>query len=627
MKKLIYLLIVFVLGTNIVIANQITLTAAKGVAENFYTQNSKIIISSITLAFTETTENGVPVYFVFNVNSNDGFVIVSADDAAHAIIGYSTKRQFVIPAERSNISNWLHKRKNEIIFVKINNISASPEIANEWTKYQSNQKALPSSVNTMSIGPLLSTTWNQSPNYNALCPSSSVTGCVATAMAQIMRFWQYPVMGTGSSSYCDCGSPNFTNNYGTLSANYGATTYNWSNMPTNVSSPNSDVATLNYQCGVSVEMDYSPSGSGAQVIGGNPSSQYSYITYFGYDPTTIQGLDKASYTDAQWIALLEGDLNLGRPIQYVGADPSAGGHTWVCDGYDANDHFHMNWGWGGADDGFFGINALTAGGYTFSDYNAALIGIQPLASLPIDAGVAAVNSPTGIFCTGTFSPSVRIKNYGANTLTSCVINYKIDGNSIQTQNWSGSLASGQTVNVTLASMTATAGSHTLTCFTTNPNSGTDGNSANDQSVSSFSVSITGTSLPLVEGFESSVNLPTGWSLNNPDNDAACAISTTVFHTGSHCIGFNNCSGDGSGGLGSAADMTGKKDRFITPSYNLSSGNNALTFDVAYTPSSVQGVVYSDTLVVFSSSDCGAIWNEIYHKGGTLLASAPTFVQT
>src|SRR5665213_3647716 len=163
-------------------------------------------------------------------------------------------------------------------------------------------------------------------------------------MAQIMRFWKYPTTGTGSSSYCDCGSPNFTSNYGTLNANYGATTYNWNNMPLNVTSANTDVATFNYQCGVSVEMDYSPSGSGAQVIdygGGYPCAQISYVNYFGYDPSTIQGHDKSSYSDTQWIALLKGDLDIGRPIQYVGADPSAGGHTWVCDGYDANDNFHM----------------------------------------------------------------------------------------------------------------------------------------------------------------------------------------------------------------------------------------------------------------------------------------------
>jgi len=624
MKKNLYLLIIFVLGTNIASAIAIKLGVAKEVAENFYKQNSKIIVSSVTLAFTQTSDSGDPDYFVFNINTNDGFVIVSAEDAGHAIIGYSTKMQYTQPVDRSNIANWMHKRKEEIEFIRTNNLPASREIALEWEAYQNNQKALNPNMSTMSVAPLVQSTWNQNPYYNALCPSSSVTGCVATAMAQIMRFWSYPASGTGSSSYCDCTSGGFTNQYGTLSANYGATTYNWTNMPLNVSSANTDVATLNYQCGVSVEMNYDPNGSSASVIdygGGYPCAQISYVTYFGYDPSTIQGLQKTNYTDAQWINLLKNDLNIGRPIQYAGYETSGDGHTWVCDGYDASDNFHMNWGWGGYDNGFFAINALNPGTYAFNDNNEALIGIQPMPSAALDAGVAAVNSPSGIYCSGSVSPSVKIKNYGANTLTSLVINYKVDNNSIQTQNWSGSLANAQSVNVTLASIAASAGTHTLTCFTSNPNSGADANAANDQSVSTFTVSISGISLPLIQGMESSSNLPSGWSLYNPDADAAWEISTTVAKTGAHCIGFNNCGGDGN------TDMTGMRDRFYTESYNLSSGTSNLTFDVAYTPMSYNGAIYSDTLVVFASSDCGATWNQLYIKGGTMLATAPTFTST
>jgi hypothetical protein len=181
------------------------------------------------------------------------------------------------------------------------------------------------------------------------------------------------------------------------------------------------------------------------------------------------------------------------------------------------------------------------------------------------------------------------------------------------------LASGQTVNATLPSITAASGVHTLTCYTSNPNSGTDGNATNDQSVSSFTVSITGASLPLVEGFENGTNLPTGWSLSNPDNDAAWEISTSVSHTGTQCIGFNNCNGNGN------TDMTGTKDYFYTKSYNMSSGVFALAFDVAYAPCSSGSIIYNDTLIVYASSDCGSTWNQIYRKGGTVLSTAPTFV--
>jgi PKD repeat protein len=134
-------------------------------------------------------------------------------------------------------------------------------------------------------------------------------------------------------------------------------------------------------------MDYgddAQDGSGAWVIqaeaGGpaRPCAEYAFRHYWAYDTTTLQGLSEANYSSAQWIALLEADLNAGRPIQYEGDDiGGGGGHSWVCDGYDANDMMHMNWGWSGSNDGYFAINALTAGGYNFSADEGALIGIQP----------------------------------------------------------------------------------------------------------------------------------------------------------------------------------------------------------------------------------------------------------
>ena len=124
---------------------------------------------------------------------------------------------------------------------------------------------------------------------------------------------------------------------------------------------------------------------------------------------------------------------------------------------------------------------------------------------------------------------------------------------------------------------------------------------------------TGASLPMAEGFESSVNLPNAWSLSNPDNDMTWEINTTVSHTGSHSISFDNCLYFG---------YFGERDIFYTKSYNMSSGTSTLNFDLAYAQKNYQGTIYSDTLSVYASSDCGATWNQIYHKGGTTLATAP-----
>jgi hypothetical protein len=479
MKKLTNLLFVFVLGTNLVNANPVNLSTAQQVAENYFTKISQSAVSTITLTYTEVTGTGLPVYYVFDINTDGGFVIVTADDAAHPIIGYSTKKHFIQPLAISNIAYWLNKRRDEINEIRTNNYTADAVIANEWENYQNPEKVLSAPVSAMSVSNLVQSTWDQSPYYNDDCPGGSVTGCVATAMAQIMRFWSYPANGLGSSSYAS--------NYGTLSCNYGTATYNWANMPLSISSSNTDVALINYHCGVSVEMDYSPSGSGAMVLEYSPgaaSAEYSYKTYFAYDPSTIQGLEKINYSDTQWINLLENDLNIGRPIQYAGY--GQGGHTWVCDGYDANNNFHMNWGWGGYDDGYFSLTSLNPGSSSFTNDQQAVIGIQPLGAT-LDAGTLAVNSPSGTSCNGTINPIVKIKNYGLTLLTSCVINYKIDNNPVQLQNWSGSLASGQTANVALPAMTVASGAHTLTCFTTNPNGNSDGNNLNDQTVISFTI--------------------------------------------------------------------------------------------------------------------------------------------
>jgi PKD repeat protein len=427
---------------------------------------------------------------VFNVNTNDGFVIVSADDRAYPIIGYSTKRQYVVPNKKSPFSVWMSKRKAEIISIQTNITNADARVTKQWTTYTNNSARLanPNSVLTASVAPLVQTTWNQSPFYNDSCPGGSVTGCVACAMSQIMRFWNYPAKGQGSSSYCDC-TPTFSENYGTLSANYGATNYNWANMPLSISSDNTEIARLMSHSGISVQMDYSPSGSGAWVITADDSicAQNSYVKYFKYNPNTIQGLLRSNYTDTAWIVLIENELTHGRPVQYVGWDPSAGGHTWVCDGFDEDSNLDMNWGWGGECDGFYSINALapTGSGYDFSQTNQAVIGIEPLDVFKNDAGIAAIVNPTGAYCSNSVNPVVTLENYGTNTLTTCTLNYYIDNQAVQTQSWSGSLANNQTANVSIPSFTTTAGTHTFTCYTSNPNGGLDSNASNNQSVSVF----------------------------------------------------------------------------------------------------------------------------------------------
>ena len=406
MKK--YLLFSFLLLTVLFSQSKpVPVATAKLVAKNFFqtTASGASGIPSFALAYTRylaapanTLDSaGHVLYYIFNAVNGDGFVIVSGDDVVTPILGYSPGHRF----EETNIppafEKWMENDAEQIAAAILNQFEPGQEITARWNDLLSG-KYQPGSRNA--VNPLLTTTWNQSPYYNALCPGGSVTGCVATAMAQIMKYWNYPTTGSGFHSYNH-------QVYGTLSANFGSTTYNWGAMPNNVTSSNTAVATLMFQCGVSVDMNYSPTESGAWVIAAdNPvCAENSYKTYFGYNPATIQGLRRSNYTDVAWKNLLKNDLNNNRPIQYAGFG-TGGGHTFVCDGYDANDFFHMNWGWAGQDNGFFDLDALNPGtvgtGGGAGGYNSgqeAVIGIAPV------SGGGNPNADIQLYSTITVNPN------------------------------------------------------------------------------------------------------------------------------------------------------------------------------------------------------------------------------
>jgi hypothetical protein len=642
MKKNVYLFIMFIFGIHIIQAKPITPLAAKSLAISYYTQHSAKVPQTLTLAYTETSPKGEALYYVFNVNTNDGFVIVTADDATHPIIGYSTENQFVTPEEGNNFDYWMKSRKNEIMAIKSANLPATTDITREWAgdfsatsnlNQRNNGANSVTATNSYTVGTyLVQSLWNQNPYYNKLCPGGAVTGCVATAMAQIMKYWSYPTKGVGSHSYCDC-TPTYSVNNGTLTVNFASNTYVWTAMPlTGITNSNvNSIANLMYDLGVSVNMNYSPSGSGAYVLAADNGicAQTSYTNYFGYNSSTIQGYERtlnsgyaqSGYADPAWINLLKTDINAGRPVQYAGYDPSQGGHTWVCDGYDASNNFHMNWGWGGSSNGWFSINNLNTG-FNPSANHQILVGIQ----LPptLDAGITSVVAPTGILCVSTFTPVVTLRNFGQNTLTACTINYQLDGGTVQTYNWTGSLATGSTANVNLPAVTTTVGSHTLTSSTTGPNSGTDGNTTNDQTSGTFAYNTIGAALPLMEGFEGGASLPANWSTSNATTDISWQVVTNVAHTGNNSVGLNNCTGDG------GTDMTGFKEWLYTPTYDFSSSSSAsISFDVGYVPAydSANAKLYTDSLAAYYSTNCGSTWTQFYYKGGTALSTAPAFTLT
>ena len=377
--------ILFVLGQ--VKSNTVSQQDAQSIAVNFFkiqVPSSNNLTFTPTLNYTKTESDGTADFYVFDMMPATGFVIISADDNSVPVLAYSSESNFRYNNGTNGISDWIKNTAKKISYAKVNNTIPDARINHLWASYRLGVNPVSTRSAAVTIGPLLTTVWNQDPYYNSLCPFNTtdnqrcVTGCVATAMAQIMKYWNYPARGVGSFSYTM--SP-----YGMLSASFNDP-FNWTSMPNSVSSNTSPVDTLMYQCGVSVAMNYGTNlsgGSGAYVLQsdigpGNPCSEYSYANYFKYNPDSLKDVYMDTYSSTDWINLMERELNAGRVIQYEGFDQNNGGHTWVCDGYDANNFLHMNWGWGGASNGFYSVSNLNAGGYTFSQRDAALIGIVPL---------------------------------------------------------------------------------------------------------------------------------------------------------------------------------------------------------------------------------------------------------
>jgi hypothetical protein len=337
-----------------------------------------------------STPGGAPAayFYVFNINETGGFILVAGDDIARPILAYSTGKPFSPSGIPPHVAAWLEYYRQEIRFAQESHESQTAAIAREWEQLISPGRPLPGMNSGTSVNPLLQTQWDQSPYYNDMCPYDygygeyTVTGCVATAMAQLMKYWDSPETGSGFHSYN-------SNKYGTLSADFGSTTYQWGSMPAMLSGPNSSVATLMHDCGISVDMDYgvgATGGSSAYVVASQSPvtncAEYALKTYFGYN-TSLQGLMRDDYSLNVWSDMLRAELDAGRPVLYAGIG-SGGGHCFVCDGYDNSGYFHFNWGWSGMYDGYFQIDALdpegvgTGGGTGgFNSSQQALFGVQP----------------------------------------------------------------------------------------------------------------------------------------------------------------------------------------------------------------------------------------------------------
>jgi PKD repeat protein len=370
MKKLIITLLIVIFGAGL-FAAPVSQESAQKVAVNYYkhfaTGKTDFTVSDAVVY----QKDNLNTFYVFTFNAG-GFILVAADDAVMPILGYSDNETFDKENIPANAAAWYESYSEEIKYIVDSHLDNTQTLV-EWNKIRNDQ--LPSLK--LVVTPLCSTTWDQGCYYNTLCPVASGgdcghvwVGCVATAMAQVMKKWNYPSTGTGSHTYTDP-------TYGSQTANFGTTTYGWGSMPNNVSSSNTSVATLMYHCGVSVDMQYGTSGSGAYTWD-VPSA---LINDFNYSPSCELQI-MANFTSANWIALLKAELDAGRPVLYSG-DNGTEGHAFVCDGYNASNAFHFNWGWSGSSNAYYSVGALNPSGYTFNNNNMAVVRIQPPTSAPV----------------------------------------------------------------------------------------------------------------------------------------------------------------------------------------------------------------------------------------------------
>ncbi len=332
-------------------------------------------VDAMRLVYTQLQMNENPALYVFNREGSDGgFVIVSADDNARTILGYSDSETFTEEDMPSNLRFWLQMYADEIAY------SQHQPVREQKAMNAAAEDSYPV------ISPLLGNIqWGQNAPYNNLCPTKDgercVTGCVATAASQIMYYHKYPTTGTGSSSYDWEGQ--------ILSADYGNTTYDWANMLPDYSgryttTQATAVATLMSHVGISCEMLYDISANG----GSGATDEYmmaALTKYFGYDKG-MRRLYKDFMKEEDMLALIAQDLQAGRPIYISGQTTSKEGHAFVLDGMNSNGYVHINWGWDGYADSYFAISALNpygqgtggaASGLGFTEWVTAYTGIQP----------------------------------------------------------------------------------------------------------------------------------------------------------------------------------------------------------------------------------------------------------
>ncbi|MCX6230202.1 MAG: thiol protease/hemagglutinin PrtT [Bacteroidetes bacterium] len=351
-------------------AEIVSVEKAALVAKNLYYERLNLVkenVSYQSIKFENAiivSNSSLPMYYVFNTASESGFVVISAESNAFPVLAYSFESKFDVNSLNESVAEYMENFVKEIIAIREKNLTADEETVNAWNKYSATLP-IKSGSNITQVGPLTKTTWNQDCFYNTQVPSASggpcnhaYTGCVATAMAQIMKYWSFPSTGAGSSTT-------------TPVINFASQTYNWNAMPLNLTAENTEVAKVMYHAGMAVNMSYSAGGSSAST----QQAAQELMDHFKFS-SSAHFEYRTPYSNPAWHILIRSSLIDSKPVMYRG-EGTSGGHSFILDGFQYPEHYHINWGWGGSNNGYFYIDNLNSGNGTFNTNQGAIINLYP----------------------------------------------------------------------------------------------------------------------------------------------------------------------------------------------------------------------------------------------------------
>ena len=344
----------FIFATGL-LAKEVNKATAEKVAVNFFYQKSNQYAEKVNYLDLNITESYIVNNAYYVINFEEGWILVSAEDALPPVLGYNFTGSFPAPQNlNQNTKSWITYYTDEVKYARENHLSANSTISGQWNLYQNTPAENLNLRGERDVDPLIDPiAWNQDNPWNMDCPEDAAgpgghvyVGCVATAMSQIMYYWRFPLIGHGQKQY-------YQSPYGVISANFDTTHYHWDGMKCSIDNRNIwDIALIGFHAGVAVQMNYSPDGSGAQ----STSVPAALINYFRYS-SSAQYLDKDNYSQSQWESMMQENLDAGKPIYYSGFS-SEGGHAFVCDGYQGSNYYHFNFGWSGSSNGYFTLQSV-----------------------------------------------------------------------------------------------------------------------------------------------------------------------------------------------------------------------------------------------------------------------------